>query len=467
MLSFVLKQFITFTNIHPTSQDLQKDVKQDAKEMKAFMDKIRTSIRDEASFLKRLVDEVMTDNIEQVNKIEKSLMEKLISQDKIYEEYNDYLKNLVKEYNGYMSFDKVQNNPIVLLLSEHLKINPIPETTVPVYPVLSVSNISKDHVKNLLGYLRVPLCKQKNRTIKPVETVSTHLKPTGKQKKQNIEKIEVKERLSTSFSVTEVGEYALPVVESVYPSVYHISLGKSGTIWFSNRNGDLVQTDLIQGSQLQVIKTSDKEDDYHSITNDGDLIYTDKMKNAINRITLDHKITEFVKTGNWKPLCIHSSEISGDVLVGMSSYEGGKVTRYNKTGKEIQNIQRDSKGQAIYSEHPHYITENMNGDICVSDADKEAVVVVNKSGQHRFSYTGQESGLDPWGICTDILGHIIVCDNYNDKVHFLDQDGHLLKLLLTDKNGIFSPLSVCVDDKNNLHLGQWDTNIVSVFKYLQ
>lgn len=99
----------TIYNIHqyflPTSQDLQKDVKQDAKEMKAFMDKIRTSIRDEASFLKRLVDEVMTDNIEQVNKIEKSLMEKLISQDKIYEEYNDYLKNLVKEYNGYMSFD--------------------------------------------------------------------------------------------------------------------------------------------------------------------------------------------------------------------------------------------------------------------------------------------------------------------------------------------------------------------------
>lgn len=93
-----------------------------------------------------------------------------------------------------------------------------------------------------------------------------------------------------------------------------------------------------------MIKTSDKDDGYHSITKDGDLIYTDKMKNAINRITLDHKITEFVKTGNWKPLCIHYSKISGDVLVGMSSDEGGKVTRYNKTGKEIQNIQRDSKG---------------------------------------------------------------------------------------------------------------------------
>lgn len=56
-----------------------------------------------------------------------------------------------------------------------------------------------------------------------METDSTHLK-------QNTEKIEVKQRLSTSFVVTKVGEYALPVVESVYPSVYHISLGKSGRL---------------------------------------------------------------------------------------------------------------------------------------------------------------------------------------------------------------------------------------------
>lgn len=105
--------------------------------------------------------------------------------------------------------------------------------------------------------------------------------------------------------------------------------------------------------------------------------------------------------------------------------------------------------------------------ICVSDADKEAVVVVAKSGQYRFSYTGQESEFDPWGICTDKLGHIIVCDNYSDKVHLLDQEGHLLSLLLTDKQGIYPPLSVCVDDEYNLHLGQWDTNKVTVFKYLQ
>lgn len=131
------------------------------------MDKIRASMKAEASFLKRLVDEVMADNVEEVNS-SKSLIIKLIRQDKIYEEYNDYLQNLVKEYNGYMSIDKVQYNPIIFLLSEQLKINPIPESKVPVYSVLNVCRISKEQVSKLLSNITVPPPKPKIREINPL-----------------------------------------------------------------------------------------------------------------------------------------------------------------------------------------------------------------------------------------------------------------------------------------------------------
>uniref|UniRef100_A0A8W8MTQ3 Tripartite motif-containing protein 2 n=1 Tax=Magallana gigas TaxID=29159 RepID=A0A8W8MTQ3_MAGGI len=160
-----------------------------------------------------------------------------------------------------------------------------------------------------------------------------------------------------------------------------------------------------------------------------------------------------------------SSHINGDLLVGMFTEDEGKVTRYNKTGTEIQNIQRDNKGQGLYS-YPHYITENINGDVCVSDNNKHAVVVVDKSGQHRFLYTGQGSGFTPYGICTDLLGHILVCDDISNTVHLLDQDGQFLSLLLTPQQGVYSPRSVCVDDENNLWVGQL-TNTVTVYKYLQ
>uniref|UniRef100_K1PBA0 Tripartite motif-containing protein 2 n=1 Tax=Magallana gigas TaxID=29159 RepID=K1PBA0_MAGGI len=291
-----------------------------------------------------------------------------------------------------------------------------------------------------------------------METASTQLKPTGKQRKQGREKSDVKLTLSLSSSVTKVREYTVPGVSNVF----HISLGKSGRLWVSDGDCNLVQTDL-QGNQLQKIQTSGGSEGYHTVTHDGDLIYTDKNNKVINRITPDNTINEFIKTGNCKPLSIHSSHINGDILVGMRKGEEAKVTRYNKTGTEIQNIQRDKKGQELYSD-PHYITENINGDVCVSDYRKHAVVVVDKSGQHRFSYTGQRSNFNPFGISTDVLGHILVCD---DTVHLLDQDGQFLSLLLTNQQGVYSPCSVCVDDENNLWLGQNITNRVAVYKYLQ
>ena len=61
----------------------------------------------------------------------------------------------------------------------------------------------------------------------------------------------------------------------------------------------------------------------------------------------------------------------------MSKDKDTKLTRYSKTGKEIQNIQRDQKGHELYCD-PCYITENINGDICASETGKGSVVVVNR-----------------------------------------------------------------------------------------
>ena len=70
----------------------------------------------------------------------------------------------------------------------------------------------------------------------------------------------------------------------------------------------------------------------------------------------------------------------------------------------MQNLRRAYRGQELY-DYQHYITDNTNGDICTSDYSNEVVVVVNKSGQGlRFS---------PYWICTDALGHILVCDGYS------------------------------------------------------
>lgn len=131
----------------------------------------------------------------------------------------------------------------------------------------------------------------------------------------------------------------------------------------------------------------------------------------------------------WHPKCIYFSLYSGDLFVGMLDYDTmtGKVIRYNQIGKKTQIIHRDNTGEELFS-CPHYIADNINGDIVVSDCGSEdcgAVEVTTREGIHRFSYTGHPSGseLRPRGICTDVMSHILVCDDFTKTIHILSKDG--------------------------------------------
>nr|XP_022297081.1 tripartite motif-containing protein 5-like [Crassostrea virginica] len=439
----------------PTTNSLKSDIEEDVTEIKKIMKSFRASIKAEAESLKNFVDEVTSESIENTHTMEKSLLKMLKSQETTYDEYIAYLWKMSDEFQEYLSITNQK-----LLFTKILRIQPIPETTKPVPPVFTAGRFSKNDISELLGKVNVPHTKPQKRKIQPMEAESAHMKSTEKQLEQSKEKSDVKQTLSLSSSVTKVREYSVPDVDGAF----HVSVDKSGRLWASDLRGNLVQTDL-QGNLLQKMQTSDGYG-YHTVTQDGDLMYTDRNKEVIYRITPDQKITEFIKTRDWKPRSVHSSRINGDILVGMYKDGEAKVTRYNKAGKEIQNIQRDKEGQELYR-CPYYITENINGDICTSDILKRKVEVINKSGQHRFSYTGQGSGFWPYGICTDVLGHILVCDSNSDTVHLLDQDGGFLSIILSPKQGIDSVCGVCVDDENNLYVGQHETYTVTVYKYLQ
>nr|XP_034300898.1 tripartite motif-containing protein 45 [Crassostrea gigas] len=135
----------------PTSQDKQRDIKENAKDVKKIMDDIRKSMKTETESLKCLLENVLSDNVEQVNKMEVSMMEELQSQDKTFEDYISYLKDHVKEVNGYMSSTKLKKNPFNFSLSNHFNIRPIPETTKPVPPIFTAGQYSKEDVTKLMG----------------------------------------------------------------------------------------------------------------------------------------------------------------------------------------------------------------------------------------------------------------------------------------------------------------------------
>eukprot|EP00105_Crassostrea_gigas_P007244 XP_011421427.2 PREDICTED: uncharacterized protein LOC105324072 [Crassostrea gigas] len=148
----------------------------------------------------------------------------------------------------------------------------------------------------------------------------------------------------------------------------------------------------------------------------------------------------------------------------------GKVTRYNQSGQLTQTIQYHNTGRGLYR-LPIYITENNNGDVVVSDSMSDAVVVTERGGRHRFSYTGPPSGsrLVPCGICTDALSHILVCDDKTKTVQMINKDGRFLSHLLTKSQEMGKPWSLSYDVNTHrlwVGSGSWDNKKVCVYRYI-
>ncbi|XP_078312220.1 uncharacterized protein LOC144618951 isoform X2 [Crassostrea virginica] len=257
---------------------------------------------------------------------------------------------------------------------------------------------------------------------------------------------------------------------------YHISRVTPDRVWVSDTD-NLILTDTATGKQLHSVEHPFQYsgDGIHTVNCDSELIYVDKDNN-INTLSSDMKTTTTLikhTDTTWVPRCLYCSPSSGDLLVGMrdtDTYRTGKVMRYDNTGKYKQTIPHDDNTPHRLYKYPWSITENNNGDVLVSDWRRDAVVVTSGEGVHRFSYTGPPSGsrLEPGGICTDVMSHILVSDHITGTVQMLDRDGQFLSYLLTTQSpGLHGPFGLSYDVTNHvLYVGSRYNNTLSVYRYI-
>lgn len=95
-------------------------------------------------------------------------------------------------------------------------------------------------------------------------------------------------------------------------------------------------------------------------------------------------------------------------------------------------------------------------------------MVTDCEGNHRFNYIGQtlDSGLEPTGICTNMLSQIFVCDTKSKTVYIVNKDGKYLSRLIMDTLRLFTPNCLGYDaSSNTLWVGCNDRNLVCVYSY--
>ncbi|XP_062577457.1 uncharacterized protein LOC134239294 [Saccostrea cucullata] len=419
----------------PHAKDNVELIEKKGEKVKKEIAKFRVSMKNRADELKEVVDNILNDKNKKLDEIENYVQTEIKEQQKETEDYIKYLEKMITDYESRMS--SITHTE---LMKFHVEISlatfKMPYKSEPNLPTFTLGSLNKEEVAKQFGEIE----------------------------------LDSPERITLS-SVTKVSEKTIQEQGLI---LSHLSFLPPNKFWVSDRWGILFQFDM-EGNILQEIPTGMSYiQGIHTVTTEGYLLYTDNSKNTVYRVTSDKSINKFIQTGSWEPGAIYFSPVNGHILLGMKRNRENKITRYNRDGRKLNDIQWDEEGQNIY-QGIDYITENINGDICTSDLKACQVVMVTASGDYRFSYSGHhsQSGFHPYGVCTDVLGHMLVCNGYYSlkencfSIHLLDINGQFLTLLLTPEQCPSSPCALCIDDKHNLWVGGLKSSTVFLYKYLQ
>lgn len=409
----------------------QDRVDRELEERRALFKDILDHIENQSAKLKLLITEC-------VDKKKKELEDRQNTQMNDLERTKSELQSFSAQLNTILDgFENSASYPAQFL--SYVKAQPMldlrcPDTSDYSVPVYEPSDLKEEEISKLVGYIKT---EAPNPTSKTSSVATVH------------QKIDFPE----------------------LTSIRHISHLES-KVWVSDSK-NLVCKDL--DTMELTHKLSVCEDCYgcHTVNDKGELIYLDTNHNILKwseKMKVDHRPVVNV-TKPWVPMSVHFSRQTSTLLVGMVvPLEKAKVVRYNVSGQVVQSLEDDGKGHALY-EAPAYITENQTGDVIVSDYKKKAVVVVDRGGDHRFSYRGPEMGffeqLWPRGIATDNQGNILVSNlNTRNCVHVVDKDGHFLKILEVDAD-LLKPCGLSYDPFNKLIMaGSCNSQILHVQRYV-
>lgn len=240
-------------------------------------------------------------------------------------------------------------------------------------------------------------------------------------------------------------------------------------VWIYGTDEILREVDItgtVQNCITAISKNSQKDIAKNKM---GEIVFSHLSDECVN-IVREGKISKLLDLSGWIPFGVtFNADDNLMVCMRREDYQESKVGIFSQ-GKLKKEIQFDETGKPLFSASRNnmYIKENANRDICVSDWNACAVIVLKSSGELRFRYTGNLSRsfkqFYPHGIVTDNYCRILVVDRKNDCLHVIDRNGKFLTYITCS---LQDPYVLSMDPDENVWVGEYDTGCVKVIRYLE
>lgn len=266
----------------------------------------------------------------------------------------------------------------------------------------------------------------------------------------------------------QIEEFSAFSVDSSFKAVSSVCPADDGTAWIAlgwtadahqfYRHGVKVKTHVVS-----------KTIDFITRDAENNLIMSSNEQKVVGKPGPGFNLETFASFPGYHPRGLTLTP-GGDILICLAQSAAfqdyrpvhkNKVVKLTSSGEMLAEYGADGK---LFM-YPLRVAVNVNGDICVSDSRKQAIIIVKPCGELKTEYTGsnseheQKSSFEPRGIACDARGHIFVADSTNNAIHMLEHTGVFMRMVVTEADGLYGPYSVAVDKEDYLWIGCRDADI--------
>ena len=203
----------------------------------------------------------------------------------------------------------------------------------------------------------------------------------------------------------------------------------------------------------------------------GDVIVCNTDR-KVRLVRVNDVVADLIETAPYSPQGVGLNEREEIVVCMAGMGDENHVAVYSPDGKKQLRriVMKDNKGRQLLTD-PYRVV--VNGEYISVMNYGSNVVTCDEDGKVRWVYDGSQAVLGKLyatGMCVDKFCNFLISDWKNNCVHYVDRDGGLLQVILTEgKHGIEQPRGIGVDDETGtvwVGGGERYDGQVWIFRYL-